>query len=634
MWLSSALALALGITPAFAHPQPSYVVHEKRDVLPRAWEFESPANPSTTLLARVGLVQSNLENGHDHLIAVSDPRSPTYGQHWTAAQVAEFFQPSAETIDAVQEWLTDSGINGERIKLSKGKHWLSFNATVEELQNLLQTEYGTYRHQSGLVYIGSESYTIPASLKHCIDFITPTVQFDTPIKITAHTRRDTLNKDTLHLGPKIQGPMHPDLTSDKNLSNCGGQITPDCLRAMYGIPKGEFNDSKNSYGIVEFEGQAYSQTDLDLFFETYTDVPTNTSPIYLPIDGGYLASGDDTTTRGESNLDLEFAMSLVYPQSVSLYQTGDDVIWQPATNNNFLDAIDGSYCTYDGGDDPVWDAIYPHNFSDTGYQGQPDCGTYKPANVISISYGMEEDGHPPAYTRRQCYEYMKIGLMGVTIMFSSGDTGVAGLRGECLNPDGSPTPVSAEYGIFNPMFPGTCPYITSVGGTQLEAGVSVHTPESAAAFSGGGFSNLFPVPDYQKEAINYYYANFAPPYNSSIYNNTQLVRGFPDVSANAVNYSITVNGTFISIAGTSASSPVFGSVVTLLNEARLRVGKSPIGFINPVLYQHPEVLNDITTGHNAGCGTNGFAAVKGWDPATGLGTPNYPKMEALFLSLP
>ncbi|KAH8812857.1 peptidase S8/S53 domain-containing protein [Xylogone sp. PMI_703] len=633
MWFASALALAVSVSPALAHPQASYVVHEKRDTLPHAWEFQSPADPSATVLAKIGLAQSNLDDGHDHLIAVSDPRSPKYGQHWTAAQIAEFFQPSAETIESVQKWLIDAGIDSKRIKLSKGKHWISFSATIEELQNLLQTDYGVYRHQSGRAYIGSESYRVPASLKHHIDFITPTVQFDAAIKVTANAKRDTA-VESISTGPRVNGLMHPDLVTNDNLSNCGDQITPDCLRAMYEIPKGQFNDSQNSYGVVEFAPQAYSQADLDLFFNTYTEVPAGTSPVYLPIDGGYLATGDDSSTLGESNLDLEFAMSLVYPQPVLLYQTGDDVLFQPATNNNFLDAVDGSYCTYDGGDNPDWDAIYPHNFSATGYQGQPDCGIYKPASVISVSYGMNEASHPPAYFRRQCYEYMKLGLMGVTLLFSSGDSGVAGLRSQCLNPDGSYTPVSSDFGIFNPMFPGTCPYITSVGGTGLDSNVPVNTPESAAPFSSGGFSNLFSIPDYQKEAIAHYYAEHAPPYNSSVYNNTQLVRGFPDVSANGVNFSVSINGTFFSIAGTSASSPVFGAVVALLNGVRLRLGKSPIGFINPVLYQHPEVLNDITSGHNGGCGTDGFAAVEGWDPVTGLGTPNYPMMEALFASLP
>ncbi|KAI6299862.1 Tripeptidyl-peptidase sed1 [Pyricularia oryzae] len=85
---------------------------------------------------------------------------------------------------------------------------------------------------------------------------------------------------------------------------------------------------------------------------------------------------------------------------------------------------------------------------------------------------------------------------------------------------------------------------------------------------------------------------------------------------------------------TTASAPVFGSILTLINEKRIEAGKSPVGFVNPVLYQHQEVLNDITNGKNPGCGTDGFNAVSGWDPVTGLGTPNYKKMLEVFMKLP
>jgi len=44
-------------------------------------------------------------------------------------------------------------------------------------------------------------------------------------------------------------------------------------------------------------------------------------------------------------------------------------------------------------------------------------------------------------------------------------------------------------------------------------------------------------------------------------------------------------------------------------------------------------LTDITSGANAGCGTNGFSAVTGWDPLTGLGTPDYEALLAVFLAL-
>jgi tripeptidyl-peptidase-1 len=92
-------------------------------------------------------------------------------------------------------------------------------------------------------------------------------------------------------------------------------------------------------------------------------------------------------------------------------------------------------------------------------------------------------------------------------------------------------------------------------------------------------------------------------------------------------------------------------IIPQLNEERAAVGKGPIGFVNPVLYANPGVLNDIVNGTNLGCDSGGFQAVPGyvnsilgyierllmcdrWDPVTGLGTANYPKMKSLFLSLP
>ena len=70
------------------------------------------------------------------------------------------------------------------------------------------------------------------------------------------------------------------------------------------------------------------------------------------------------------------------------------------------------------------------------------------------------------------------------------------------------------------------------------------------------------------------------------------------------------------------------------HQERLRIGKCPVGFLNPALYANPWVLNDITNGTNKACLGQGFEAVQGWDPVTGLGTPSFPRMLELFLSLP
>ncbi|KAL4924233.1 uncharacterized protein BDV17DRAFT_275295 [Aspergillus undulatus] len=56
-----------------------------------------------------------------------------------------------------------------------------------------------------------------------------------------------------------------------------------------------------------------------------------------------------------------------------------------------------------------------------------------------------------------------------------------------------------------------------------------------------------------------------------------------------------------------------------------------VGFVNPVLYQHPEVFRDVTVGKSKGCGTDGFAVVEGWDPDSGLGTPDYQKLWEVFM---
>jgi tripeptidyl-peptidase-1 len=93
--------------------------------------------------------------------------------------------------------------------------------------------------------------------------------------------------------------------------------------------------------------------------------------------------------------------SPVYPQKVTLYQVGDIV--EGASFGNFLDAIDASYCTSGGGDDATNDAIYPDTATG-GYKGAANCGTLKPASVISTSYGYNEADLPAAYEIRQCNE--------------------------------------------------------------------------------------------------------------------------------------------------------------------------------------------------------------------------------------
>jgi len=137
--------------------------------------------------------------------------------------------------------------------------------------------------------------------------------------------------------------------------------------------------------------------------------------VLVSIDGGVVqVKNQSIRYNGESDLDLEYAMALTDPIPISLLQSSDYVegVWF----DSWLEAVDGSYCN-----DPDQDGI------------PESCGIIQPPNVISISYAQDESTAPVEYAKRQCNEYGKLGLMGSTILYSSGDSGVAGYHGVCLD---------------------------------------------------------------------------------------------------------------------------------------------------------------------------------------------------------
>jgi tripeptidyl-peptidase I len=79
------------------------------------------------------------------------------------------------------------------------------------------------------------------------------------------------------------------------------------------------------------------------------------------------------------------------------------------------------------------------------------------------------------------------------------------------------------------------------------------------------------------------------------------------VATQSFYFSIIYQGQETPIGGTSSASPTFAGFVSMLNDARINAGKTPLGFLNPLLYSTGyTALNDITQGNNPGCGTLGF----------------------------
>ncbi|KAK4549041.1 hypothetical protein LTR36_007497 [Oleoguttula mirabilis] len=664
--LFSLLAAAVEPVVSRAVPPASHVVHEKRDFTGSGrWTKRDRVAPHLKVPVRIGLAQNKkaLERAQEWLLDVSHPSSEKYGQHWSQEEVIDAFAPTEDTVTAVQDWI--SSVLGEKTKITHtdNKAWLAFDASTQELESLLHAEYHEHHDEaSGKAIISCDQYHVPKHISEHVDYITPGVKGIHVYSSELRKRSESRGRHGGHRGghggqpPKHRpAPMMPQNSSE--LSTCDVAITPACLQALYHFeplsPHAEVSPN-NSMGIFE-EGDFYAQQDLNSFFTNFTSyIPNGTHPTLDSIDGGQ-APVNTSDAGGESNLDFMLSIPIIYPQTTTLYQT-DDLYYAEGGNgstggifNTFLDAIDGSYCTYSAygetGDDPGLDPTYP---DPNGYQGQLMCGVYKPTNVISISYGEQEQDLPAYYQERQCNEFLKLGLQGTSIFVASGDTGVGGIPG-----DGTANGCLRNGTVFSPTQPNSCPWLTNVGATKVYPGRTVFEPESAvvdlaghpysSAFSsGGGFSNIFPIPSYQADAISTYFADYNPPYPyyyNGQYNGTDGLynrngRGIPDVAANGDNIAVYLEGNFTLEGGTSASSPIFAALVNRINEERIKAGKGSVGFINPVLYQHPEILNDIVNGTNPGCGTDGFSCAPGWDPVTGLGTPNYPKMLKLFLSLP
>ncbi|XP_058040724.1 tripeptidyl-peptidase 1 isoform X2 [Ahaetulla prasina] len=196
--------------------------------------------------------------------------------------------------------------------------------------------------------------------------------------------------------------------------------------------------------------------------------------------------------------------------------------------------------------------------------------------VHTVSYGDDEDSLSQAYMKRVNTEFMKAAARGMSILFASGDSG-AGCRA-----------VLGGKHVFRPSFPASSPYVTTVGGTAFQQPFLVGT-EVADYISGGGFSNVFPMPDYQVTAVKRFLSTspHLPP--ASYYNSTG--RAYPDLAALSDNYWVVTN--HIPMPWVSGTSVIHGC--------------------------HLSCLDAAVQGQ-------GFCAAPAWDPVTGWGTPNFPEL--------
>ncbi|KAF9013555.1 subtilisin-like protein [Hymenopellis radicata] len=547
--------------------------------IPRGWVYQAAPSPDHVLDMRIGLKKHREGELISALYEVSSPQHERYGKHLSKEEVDALVAPHPDAVEAVESWLAFHGADPKDAAFrSSSGSWVTISLTVAQAERMLGTTYGVYSHpESSSTVVRTLSYSLPKELHDHIAVMAPTTYFS-----TVHTMKAT----SFIMEKNVDESPFKAITNAVVPSSCNSAITISCLRALYNtvnyVPTAT---NRNVLGVAGYLDQFANRADLQTFLKKYRTDAVNTTYDTVLVNGG----GDDQSDPGvEANLDIQYTVGMTFPTNNTYYSTGGSPPFTPDTQ------------TPTNTNEPYLDWVNFILAQDTIPQ------------TFTTSYGDDEQTVPQDYAVSVCELFAELGLRGSTVLFSSGDFGVGG--GDCLTNDGT------NRTLFQPAFPASCPYVTAVGGT-----VRVN-PEVAVDFSGGGFSRYFTTPDYQAQAVANFVSGLGDTY-TGLYNTSG--RAYPDVAAQGSGFRVVISGTVNSVGGTSASCPTVAGIIALLNDYRLSNNQSSLGFINPLIYANPDGFNDITSGTNPGCGTDGFTAGAGWDPVTGLGTPDFVKLKAI-----
>ncbi|KAH9070672.1 subtilisin-like protein [Lactarius deliciosus] len=610
LWLSVLCAIAVITMPldSTATPFPSNWndMHTKHrwNAIPGKWERIGQPPVGTTIDLRIALMPNREHALADAIHEVSNPKHPKYGSYLSKEQVANLVAPHPSTLKLVETWLGHHGVSPSNVSTSHGGNWLTVTGVpVSTANELLSASYQLYRYAgTNETVLRTVGYALPAALHVHVQTVAPTTYFGSPLTPRSRPRG-------------YRGGAAAALsTRDVPI------VTPALLRSLYNsVTYQPAATEQNMIGVTGFHGEYVGDDDLEKFMRRFRSDARDATFLVIDInDSGY----DSSKPGSEANLDMQYTQAMAWPTPHVFYSIG-----------GLAEEFTPDSSTPVNGNEPFlgWLEVMIR------LEDIPQ--------TISTSYGGNEQTFPPDYAKSVCELFGQLGARGVSVLFASGDSGVG--AEDCKKNDGT--------GVveFQPIFPATCtcgfspltrsiqaripvahhsttrfagPWVTSVGGT-------IGRPEVAAPFSSGGFSNVFKRPDYQTDAVLGFFQQLGNQH-SGLYNASSI--GFPDVAAQATRFAIVMDYKFELMEGTSCATPVVAGLVSLLNDYQLSKGRPALGFLNPWLYgSASQGFNDITSGSNPGCNTDGFSAVPGWDPVTGLGTPDFQRLlERLPVPIP
>lgn len=540
------------------------------------WRRSSRADGCAAHAVTLALRHANVDVLEAAAIDVATPGSANYRKFWTKAQV-EALATDRDDAEAVGDWLRRFGVDPRVLN-----GFITFEANVATIEALFACSVYEWTHAVAPSVLRCDSdYSLPADLENIVKAVFGLADLPAYLAKGKHGLERVLDDGE-------------DVGRDR-------RINPATLRRFYGVPRGAMygpvaSTPNSTLALFETIGQSYSPADLKTF-DAFFGLPAHDA---LGDEGGHDADAcEPLDSCAEGNLDVQYATAIAPGARATYYYVDEGETRGSSFGDPFLAfALEVA-------------------------------ANEAPPLVTSVSYGASETALVPAVMDAFNHAAMELGLLGGTVFVSSGDDGAHNVL----------TSV-AECG-YRPSYPASSPWVVAVGATSTKTDwrvpgegevVCQSDVDDSVITSGGGFSTVFDAHDYTREAVDGYLARRTPfpGYRRS-------GRAYPDLSLAGYGYEVVIGGDLYALSGTSCSAPTVAGMASLVNAVRMAAGAGPIGFLNPTLYADGGAFaNDVTEGNNR-CGARGrtccfqgFTASEGWDPATGFGSVDYPRFEALL----
>lgn len=595
-----------------------------RTASPSSWILEDRADPRSRTSFHIALQQRNIDTLKKWLELDSDPDSPLFAQHKTQDEILSLIEPSQEVQQKVLNWISRAASRFAKadVHVENLRDAIEVKASVAFVEELFQTELYTFVHAKTGHRVTKHLYSLhlPEDVVEHVQLVTGITEF--PPEPLASLKKEQ---------PKKQKRQAAD-------NQCN---VPYNMKSMYDWPQDLYvtQPGANITIFASLGGQistdGFGEPDA-LFFQQANALPSN--PVKCII-GDAASSYTTNYTDGEAQLDVQLSTTMAPKINLCFYITE---AWM----------YEFSLFLFNTPGTPVVASM-----SYAWFENQQCFGNITGTNCPSY--------HIPnyqAYINRTSVEFAKLGLRGHTMVAASGDGGTAGNHGSDDNCE-----------TLGPLFPAASPYVVSVGATSIEPSTSmadtaalppictdqntyqcvcttstneqIATAENTAQFdTGGGFSSVEAQPAWQAKAVAEYLKSGVTFPAPSLWNPAN--RAYPDIGAVGENICLlTVGGNCPSglEAGTSASTPIIASMISLLNNDRLANGKKTLGFFTPLIYKMFGLNRNLyfrsnftSVSNPGGCDGNGFFSNPkgGWSPLVGVGSPHFAAIRKYVNSLP